>query len=364
MALQHFQKISNLLEMYRPIDTTVDCLHVLKLSVSLVTHWDIHMWQEVRSLHCAAVGIPSERRKYRKCGISCPMPTRMKESTGEMSSYLDMLRSYEPENDSSNRVSFKRILSLYPAAEEAMSKSGISNVHHTRVSDFSGIGYCAYKSWHYGRRTPQIRPPRIAKLVATGTHMHSVREMEILQESTKRPQATAAQLKNPKVDIFDIPEFPTTFLEGDVVYHAKVDSASRISGDLRITELKTGNFVGMPDHYLQMWAYCLATPSGLCLATNHNFRAQDIQWQIRNPRVGKGIGPFPFTENMLKLVRMGMYYHNNLYKMGLSGVTKVPLETTTVPTATKCSACAFSHSCMWRASSEEDEDEAIHGRVN
>ncbi len=132
-----------------------------------------------------------------------------------LADYFERLRSYEPESDIRKPLRFAHVARFYPVP------SALTSFRLPRVgmADFAVIGYCAYTAWHRAKGTEERRLTRVAKALERGTRSHE--------------------------------------------------------GRLVVTEIKTGKYALMPDHFLQTWGYCLSAPSALLRVTSGDFRARD-----------------------------------------------------------------------------------------
>jgi len=213
------------------------------------------------------------------------------------------------------------------------------------MADFAEIGFCAYKGWHRGRGTEVRRPMTVQARVIAGEKVHVEKVAEELKASERLPIATPRELRNPRIDIARIPELPAWIKVGRLVYASHVERAGRTAGDLVITEIKTGSWTLMPDHFLQVWGYCMSAPGALLRETKSSFRARTIRWGLAYPQ--ESFGPYPFTEKALRLVRSGMRHFERLYRAGMDANQEVPHDPYG-PSARKCPKCAFSHACGWR----------------
>jgi len=264
--------------------------------------------------------------------------------------FLERLRSYDPDIDKGKVLRFAEIAKAFPHVPLSVAR----RYPRVGMADFAEIGYCAYKGWHRGRGTEVRRPARTAERVTRGEKIHARKVDEELQVARKLPVATPADLRNPMVDMASIPELPALIKVGGLVYMSSVERAGRNKGDLIIVEIKTGNWVRMPDHYLQTWGYCLSAPSALLRVTDNNFRARGVRWSLSYPE--SDFGPHGFTEKTLSLVREGMQLFGRLYRLGAAADARVPNDPYG-PSRRKCPPCGFAHDCSWRYA---DEGTATH----
>ena len=254
---------------------------------------------------------------------------------------LERLDAYDPEADHSDPVQFPDLVKRFPyfgGPTEGLQVAWVSN--------FSELAYCPYKIWHHIRGTPVIRPPRVARAVTKGTRIHAARETVKLEELAKAKPATKKELQDPSVDLVELPECPARFRREDWVYLAKLDGLSRESGDLVVHELKTGRYAGMPDHLLQVSAYCLASPGAMVQVTEGELRAKSVSWVVEYPNAGRTWGPFSFRSAQLELLDEAMSLFE---RTGMASRGSDTLDLGWRPPPSKCSPCGFAHACPWEA---------------
>ena len=258
----------------------------------------------------------------------------------EWADFRERLKAYDPDHDRGRPLRFAEVAAAFPEP----SLNVLREHPRVRMADFAEIGFCAYKGWHRGRGTEVRRPVAVQAKATVGERIHVRKVVEELRAARKLPAATPASLRNPKIDIARIPELPAWVKVGHLIYASRIERAGRTAGDLQVTEIKTGNWVWMPDHILQVWGYCLSAPGALLRETEGNFRANAIRWGLSYPR--KEFGPYPFTEDALELVRRGMRLFERLFQAGANGDIEVPVDPDG-PSVRKCPKCAFSHACRW-----------------
>ena len=258
-----------------------------------------------------------------------------------VSEILELVESYDPAADSSPVLTYARLVRDFPYHD-----GGLGTLRAIRVADFASMAYCPYQGWHRAVGTPVIRPERVAKAVVKGTAMHATRETTLLEVAARVKPATERQLRDPDIDLIELPEVPGRFSRPPWVYLAKLDGLSREQGHLLVHEMKTGRYTRRPDHLLQVWAYCLAVPGAINRATDGNLRARGLSWALDYPVLGDVWGPYPFTERQLGLLTQAM----TAYEATSSrAVAKEPLVLDWAPIAARCSPCGFAHSCNWKA---------------
>jgi len=258
----------------------------------------------------------------------------------DLAGFLERLRAYDADDDGGKALGFAEIAKAFPEADVSL----MEQFPRVRMADFAEIGFCAYKGWHRGRGTEVRRPAAVEAKAIVGEKIHVRKVVEELKAARKLPVATPASLRDPRIDIARIPELPAWVKVGRLIYASKVERAGRTDGDLVITEIKTGDWVLMPDHFLQAWGYCLSAPGALLRITGGNFRANAIRWSLSYPK--GDFGPYPFTKEVLRLVREGMRHFEGLRRAGATADTDVPRDPFG-PSARKCPKCAFSHACRW-----------------
>lgn len=265
----------------------------------------------------------------------------------ELAGFLERVRTYDPDQDGGAPLRFGEVAKAFP--EQPL--SGLAQSPRVWMADFSEVGYCAYKAWHRGNGTTAIRTVVAAAKLASGEKIHLRKVDEELKAARKLPVATPAKLRDPRIDVARIPELPALIKVGGLVYASKVERAGRSNGNLVITEIKTGNWTLMPDHFLQTWGYCLSAPSAVLRVTDGDFRARGIVWGLSYPR--GDFGPYPFTETAMRLVLEGMGHFERLYLAGRTSELQVPLDPRG-PSARKCAPCAFGHTCAWSRALDAD----------
>src|SRR2546427_5019130 len=125
-------------------------------------------------------------------------------TTWDLADFLERLRSYDPDHDKSEHQRFAEIFKAFPGVPESVEM----RYPRVRMADFAEIGYCAYKGWHRGHGTELRRPAPTAARAATGERVHAVKVSEDLEAARKLRVATRTDLRNPMVDIAQIPELP------------------------------------------------------------------------------------------------------------------------------------------------------------
>jgi hypothetical protein len=261
----------------------------------------------------------------------------------ESTRFFEELGGYSPEADRSKPITFPRLLREIKFATR---ESDPADVIIARMSDFASIGYCGFQGWHVGAGTEAIRPALAQKKVESGVKLHTERETSLRAIAEAAPIATRAQLRDPRVDIVDLPEFPGRIRVGGLTYASRLDSIARRSGNLEVTELKTGRYLGTPSHLLQVWGYCLSAPSAVVQIAGKDFRARSVSWRLVNPVLGEEQGPYVLRERALELVHRGMRLFELIRAAGAARqIESMPRFPGVFPA--KCSPCAFSHGCHW-----------------
>src|SRR5437867_4525688 len=164
--------------------------------------------------------------------------------TWDLADFLERLRSYDPDHDKSEHQRFAVIFKAFPEVPESVEM----RYPRVRMADFAEIGYCAYKGWHRGHGTELRRPAPTAIKAANGEKVHALKVAEEQKAARNLPVATRSDLRNPMVDIAQIPELPSIIRIGRLFYASRIERAGRTRGDLMVTEIKTGSWVLMPDH--------------------------------------------------------------------------------------------------------------------
>lgn len=261
----------------------------------------------------------------------------------DASALLEELDSYDPDHDCSKPLRFvdiRRLLPFYDGPE-----SGLRAVN---ISNFAELAYCPYKIWHIIRGTPTIRPPRIARVIQRGTGLHIEREDRLMELVKKAKPATRRQLRDPSVDLVELPEFPGRFRRDTWLYRARLDGLARESGQLVIREFKTGRYSRKPDHLLQISAYCLASPGSMTKATGGDFRANGLTWEVEYLNLGETWGPYQFRLVQAELIAKAMAFFEST---GSSSITEENLELGWRSFPAKCAPCGFAHACRWKVKS-------------
>ena len=254
---------------------------------------------------------------------------------------LELLESYEPASDRSDRLTYRDILRRFPSPSgENESRTPVA------VSHFAALAYCPYTIWHRVRGTPVVRPRRVQKLVEKGTKEHSVREEKLLEVVAKAKPASELELKDPFVNLVELPEVQARIERGRWLYLARLDGLARLAGNVVIRELKTGRWMGSADHLLQVWAYSVAAPGALESATKGLLRANGLLWEIHYPSRGEVWGPYDVTGAQLRLLTETMEFFETTASMS---ATSEELDLGWTPSVGKCNACGFAHQCRWRA---------------
>jgi len=259
-----------------------------------------------------------------------------------LSSLSRDLMSYgnRPEKDNSSPVTFSEIAKQYPMAMPSSSDAAIG------VSHFAELGFCPYKSFHHGRGTEKTVTPEAVLALKKGTEYHEKMEAADRAFAEALPEATLKQLRNPSIDIAEIPELRASIRSGQMFYMSSIERAGRLNRNLTIREIKTGRFIGGSDHLLQTWGYCVSAPG---ILSANGIVADQIEWQVDYPHAGKKLGPFIFSERALSLLLEAMEQFEALYSVGKagSGITElVPVN------PAKCRQCAFVADCRWAKVSE------------
>jgi CRISPR/Cas system-associated exonuclease Cas4 (RecB family) len=254
---------------------------------------------------------------------------------------LAELEAYDPESDASEPLTFAAVSREFPFYG---GETGGFNA--IRVADFASMAYCPYQSWNRTRGIPVIRPARVAKAALKGTQLHFNREAHLLEEVAKAKPATKKQLRDSTVDLVELPEVPGRFQRAPWVYVAKLDGLSRTGGDLVVHELKTGRYPRKPDHLLQVWAYCLASPGAMVRATNGDLRARGLEWVLEYSSVGDVWGPHVFRQRQANLLKRAMEVYEATCSRALRSEA-VDLGWSPIPA--RCAPCGFAHACSWKA---------------
>lgn len=258
----------------------------------------------------------------------------------DASTFLEELEGYDPEYDRSEPLTFSdlyRRLPYYRGSDQGLRVVNVSN--------FAEMGYCPYKIWHIVRGTPVVRPPRVIEVVQGGTRRHVLREAQLTGIARKAKPATRKQLRDPSVDIVEMPEFRARFRRENWLYRAKLDGLARLSGNLVVRELKTGRYAQKPDHLLQVWAYCLASPGAVSHVTSGDFRARQLTWEVLYPNLSQRWGPFLFRNAQLALITKGLTLFETAGAASAAG-ENLDLRWRSFPA--KCAPCGFSHACTWK----------------
>lgn len=260
-----------------------------------------------------------------------------------ISELLERLESYDPDHDRSSPIKHKELLKRFPFPPPPG-----NDVPTTWVSRFTNLAYCPYKIWHVVRGTPEIRPQRVQVVVDRGKLLHAKQEAKLLAEAAAVPVATAKELKDPSIDLVELPEVPARVKRGDWVYIAKLDGLARLGGDVTIRERKTGKWMQMPDHLLQVWAYSIAAPGALNAETKGSLRANGVSWEVQYPTQGEVWGPYPFRAAQLQLLEDSMDFYEDT---AIRSKSETGFDLGWAPSTSKCAPCGFAHSCSWRVGS-------------
>lgn len=253
---------------------------------------------------------------------------------------LERLEAYDPESDHSEPLKHRDILRRFPYPSTL--RPGLTT---TWVSKFATLAYCPYKIWHGIRGTPEIRPRRVQIAVDKGKTLHAEKEAVLTAEAAKAKPATTRELRDPSVDLVELPEIPAKLQRGTWLYLAKLDGLARLGGDLVVRERKTGRWAQMPDHLLQVWAYSIAAPGALSFETKGALRSRGIAWEVQYPTLEETWGPFLFRATQFELVTDAMAFFENV---ATRSVAEDGLDLGWSPVAGKCGACGFAHSCNWK----------------
>jgi hypothetical protein len=254
---------------------------------------------------------------------------------------LERLEAYDPDHDTSEPLSHKDLLKRFPYPTPPT-----DDASSTWVSRFTNLAYCPYKIWHVVRGTPEVRPRRVQVIVDRGKLLHAKQEVKLLAEAAVVPVATAKELKDPLVDLVELPEVPARVKRGDWVYIAKLDGLARLGGNLTVRERKTGRWTQMPDHLLQVWAYSIAAPGALNDETKGLLRANGVSWEVQYPTQGETWGPYSFRAAQLRLLEDSMDFFEDT---AIRSRTEAGFDLGWNPTPSKCAPCGFANACSWRA---------------
>jgi len=244
------------------------------------------------------------------------------------------LQSYLVKSDDSRPVRFSDIATRFPP----VSKSDDLAVG---MADFAEIGYCLYKSWHHATGTSEERTIGVELALERGTNYHDRREAADRARAKALPKPTQKQLRDPSINIAEIPEVPARIQVGEMVYMSRIERAGRRQRNLTIREIKTGTYTGAADHLLQTWGYCISAPG---ILSTKGFAADRIEWYVEYPRVSKTLGPYVFSERALSLLLEAMKQFQSVYAAGRANSGMI--ERVRV-IAAKCRPCAFVHDCRW-----------------
>ena len=267
----------------------------------------------------------------------------MNVNLGQLKAVVDELQSFDPQASQGEPVRFSRLVDEFPSRLNRKTPS----VPVVGMANFSEMAYCGYKPWHHAVGTEEVRIAAVQRALDRGTRVHERKVTVELKEAAKLPRATARHLRDLRIDIYRLPELPARIRVGRLTYASRIERAGRQGGDLVITEIKTGNYVFTPDHFLQVWGYAASAPGSLLHWTRRAFRARSVLWSLEYPTRGATYGPYPFTKKQLHLLRRAMSFHEQVYLMGRSGVRE-PGMGLHGPSERKCPPCAFSHACQWR----------------
>ena len=269
---------------------------------------------------------------------------------------LKRLGAYRAEHDESDPVRFVDLAKQVPYFDGTA-----ESLLAVRVADFAELAYCPYTIWHNIRGTPEVRPRWTEIALAAGKGLHVVREATALERVAKAKVATKRQLRDPRVDLVELPEFPGCFRRDRWLYRAKLDGLSREGGNLVVHELKTGRHAEMPDQMLQVWAYCMASPGAMTKATGGDLRANGVSWVIEYSGLGKTWGPFEFRTAQLDLLTEAMTFYETT---GLASTTDNTLNLGWRSFPAKCAPCGFAHACPWKVEPRPvRSSEAPRGRL-
>lgn len=264
------------------------------------------------------------------------------------SQLLDRLGSYNALHDRSEPIRFADLAKEAPFFEGP--NEGLKSIG---VASFARLAYCPYTVWHNIRRTSEVRPPKAEIAVNKGKEVHAAREVAALKVVAKAKAATRRQLRDPRVDLVELPEFPGCFRREGWLYRARLDGLSRHDGNLVVHELKTGRYAGMPDQMLQVWAYCMASPGAMMKLTDGSLRANGVSWVIEYPSLGETWGPFRFRTAQLQLLGEAMAFYEST---GLASITDDNLNLDWRSYPAKCAPCGFAHACQWRVEARRKID--------
>jgi CRISPR/Cas system-associated exonuclease Cas4 (RecB family) len=267
-----------------------------------------------------------------------------------VSQLLRRLGSYDADRDHSEPIRFLDLAKQLPNYD-----GPLGELRTVGVASFARLAYCPFTIWHNMRGTPQIRPPRAELAVSSGLAHHSAREATALAAVAKAKPASKRQLRDPNVDLVELPEFPAQFLHSGWLYRGVLDGLSRKDGNLVVHELKTGRYARMPDHILQVWAYCLAAPGAMTELTSGALRANGVSWTIEYPLIGETWGPYPFRAAQLGLLSEAMSFYEDT---GLASTTDQPLDLGWQSFPAKCAPCSFAHACQWKVEARQKLDTA------
>ena len=256
------------------------------------------------------------------------------------SGLLKRLDSFRVEEDDSDPVRFVDLATQAPNFDGPQ-----GSLISVGVAQFARLAYCPYTIWHNIRRTQEVRPAKAEIAVAKGKAVHLERESAALKVVAKAKAASKKQLRDPRVDLVELPEFPGCFRRENWLYRAKLDGLSREGGDLVVHELKTGHYPRMPDHLLQVWGYCLASPGAMTKLTDGNLRANGVSWVVEYPVLGEMWGPFQFRTAQLELLIKAMTFYE---ATGLASLTDDDMNLGWRSFPAKCAPCSYFHACQWK----------------
>ena len=232
-----------------------------------------------------------------------------------------------------------------------------------KMADFAEFGFCSYKGWHNGKGTERRRPIKTVQALERGLGIHEDILLKDIKKMEKAPKATDSDLRDPTVDLLGIPEFPSRIKMHPLIYLSKIERASRMGGNIVVSEIKTSQHEMRPDHLLQVWGYCLSAPGGIRKVFGNNYSANIIEWQLiyhdadsDEPRTI--IGPYAFDWEAFDILENAMKCYAKLYQGGSSN--NLP-----GPSTARCAGCGYFWRCKWKIfNMDEYEDIETEIRFN
>src|SRR2546428_9946668 len=132
------------------------------------------------------------------------------------------LVSYANRPDDSSPVSFSDIATQFPKVSTVAEGDAVVGVAH-----FAEMGYCLYKAWHHGRGTPKKQTSKSTAALQRGEDYHEKREAADRARVKDLPKATRKQLRDPSINIAEIPEVPARIRFGGMIYMSSIERAGR-----------------------------------------------------------------------------------------------------------------------------------------